>query len=647
MNMAIPGGGISRISHGLQTHTLLQQLRANSLRLFREQQRLASGKQLNSVGDDPVIAARIARLHQQRQGQERILTNLQYADKQLSAADGALTNVSDLLIEAARIASEQSGSLTSPQERASQAVVVDGLISQLLNIGNQKFEGLYLFGGRDTARAPFDSVLGRATFVGDSGSRTTTVAQGQFEAFDISAADVFNLRAATTGGNVNFDVQLSTDARVSELDGALGGGVRLGRIRVSQTGPAVEFDVDFTGAETVGDLVNRFNDAAAAAGSALTLGISPADGATLRITSSPGVTIQVSDVGNGTTAADLGIRKSVGAGIDLDGDNVHRRVALTTRLSDLAPGGIALAGGVRITNGMLSATVDFAGAMTVQDVLNAMNSANVGIRASINAAGTGIEIQNLIAGSPLIVGENGGTDAAALGIKTLDGTVSLSRLGGGRGIHPVSGADFRITDANGVSFDVDVSSAQSVGDVMSAINAAAALAGSTLVAEISEGGAGVRLVGPVGPGAITVEKLNVSPVAEELGILKSGSSTILEGDAVGAFRQTGVLSALYRLRDALYANDSSEITEAGSEINELQRHVSTIAGGVGARAQSIRSRLTQTESAVTATAILLSEIEDVDFTEAVTKFQQAQTALQASLMAGASVRNLSLLDFLR
>ena len=61
----------------------------------------------------------------------------------------------------------------------------------------------------------------------------------------------------------------------------------------------------------------------------------------------------------------------------------------------------------------------------------------------------------------------------------------------------------------------------------------------------------------------------------------------------------------------------------------------------------MRARLEQTENAVVATRSFLSEIEDLDYTEAVTRFQQAQTALQANLLSGSQLLNLSLLDFLR
>lgn len=644
--MAVSSTGIGRVSSSLQTFTTLARLRANSLRLFREQEHLSTGQQLLSVSDDPIAAEKIGRLNQSQAAQNQILANLRHADGYLSAADSSLTDLGDILSQAARIASEQASSLQSTEERSSQAAVVDSLIDQLRTLGNRQYQGQYLFGGRRVDQAPLTGDLGRVTYTGDSGSRQTLVDATSTKAYDISAGEAFGLRETTSGGYVSFDVQLATSTRISELAGAGSQGVRLGKIAVSATGPAANFQVDFTGAETVGDLIARFNAAAASAGSALTLGIDPSNGAALAISPAVG-SIQVREVGNGTTASDLGIKKSVGA-VTLDGDGVNRRVALTTLLADLQPGGVALANGVVITNGAKTATVSFAGATSVQDVLNDLNTAGVGIRASIKPDGQGIEIENLVAGTPLVIGENGGTDADALGIKTIDARAPLSRLNGGRGIHPVAtGGDLQITNAGGVSFTVNLSTAKTVGDVINAINSASTTAGAGIVAQTSLGGAGLRLTGPAGAGAIGVQAINLSPVAAELGLAKTGSATVLEGDNVAAFRQSGMFSALYRLRDALLADNSSEITEAGADINVLQRSAAGTAGVIGARSKDMRDRLQQTQDAVSATTVLLSELKDVDFASAVTKFQQAQTALQATLLTTSRVQNLSLLDFLR
>ncbi len=50
--------------------------------------------------------------------------------------------------------------------------------------------------------------------------------------------------------------------------------------------------------------------------------------------------------------------------------------------------------------------------------------------------------------------------------------------------------------------------------------------------------------------------------------------------------------------------------------------------------------------AVGATKLFLSKIEDLDYGDAVTRFQKAQTSLQASLLSGSQLLNLSLFNFL-
>ena len=68
---------------------------------------------------------------------------------------------------------------------------------------------------------------------------------------------------------------------------------------------------------------------------------------------------------------------------------------------------------------------------------------------------------------------------------------------------------------------------------------------------------------------------------------------------------------------------------------------------VGARAKAMQDRLIQTENANAATEIFASQTEDLDYAEAAMQFEQAQMALQASLLTGSRVMNVSLMDFLR
>ena len=104
--MAISSAGnISRVSTSLRTFTLITQLQKNALRVFREEQRISTGNRLLSIADDPIAAEKIGRMLKSLDGQDQILANLRHADNQLASADSAISEISDLLIEAARIAS--------------------------------------------------------------------------------------------------------------------------------------------------------------------------------------------------------------------------------------------------------------------------------------------------------------------------------------------------------------------------------------------------------------------------------------------------------------------------------------------------------------------------------------------------------------
>ena len=82
-------------------------------------------------------------------------------------------------------------------------------------------------------------------------------------------------------------------------------------------------------------------------------------------------------------------------------------------------------------------------------------------------------------------------------------------------------------------------------------------------------------------------------------------------------------------------------------LDELKEEVTRIHGIIGARSQAMKAKLVQTRDAAATTEIFLSQARDLDYAEAVTLMQTAQTRLQASLQTSSVLLNLSLLDFLR
>jgi flagellin-like hook-associated protein FlgL len=316
-----------------------------------------------------------------------------------------------------------------------------------------------------------------------------------------------------------------------------------------------------------------------------------------------------------------------------------------TAVADLNGGsGISLAGLV-ITNGATTANIDFTGVTTVEGILNKINGANVGAFARISADGTAIEVTNAVQGTKLSIGENGGTTAAELGVRTLSPASLLSGLNGGVGVRQVAGADLQFTRSDGTTFQVDLAGAATVQDVIDAINAAG---GAGFAASFATTGSGIVITDTLGGGGQpSVSSINFSLAAQDLGLDVAAAGGVITGRDVSQLEAGGVFATLAALRDALLHNDSAAITKAGESLQGDLDRVVRVRGQAGALLQEVERRQERFEEQNVATLSLLSGIEDTDYDEAITKFQTLQTALQAHLQTSAQVLNLSLLDFLQ
>ena len=72
-----------------------------------------------------------------------------------------------------------------------------------------------------------------------------------------------------------------------------------------------------------------------------------------------------------------------------------------------------------------------------------------------------------------------------------------------------------------------------------------------------------------------------------------------------------------------------------------------VQGRTASQARAMEERAVRFDDTVSATRVLLSDVRDVDISDAVVRFQQLQNALQANLTTSSRILNLSLIDFLR
>jgi len=604
MSSSVQPINAARVTMLMKTDMLLNSIQRNSAELLQVQNQLTSGLKLGRPSDSPAEATTIMHLDSMLEGQQQFLNNISYATDYLASTENALTQAVELVRQAYDLALDSIGT-GGESGRESNAVIVDQIIAQLVNIANYTCRGSYVFGGKSSDTAPFEAVAGGVSFVGSLGELQTAVAPQSGVTFNLSAAETFGALSGEVVGSADLNPDITSDTLLSDLNGYMGQGIRRGSIIVSDgTGTAT---IDLSNAVTVGDVVDMINSQTATTG--VTAQIDAVTGYGLSLSAAVGSNITVKEVGTGHTAGDLGIYEPVGAGVLLTGQDVDARLTLVTPIAALAGGaGIDTANGLVITNSLLSPStvqVDLSGASRLGDILNAINNAGIGARAEINSAGTGINVLNQMSGSEMTIGENGGTSATDLGIRSMTGATSLSDLNGGLGVHVEQGADdIQIWVDGAAAFAVNLDSAGTVQDVIDLVNAAATGAGyANIQASLADVGNGIVITDTGAAAAsIAVTTINLSDyfTARELGLEQGDNSTgvALAGADVNPVKPDGVFSHLIALRDAMLSSDadaSAAISAAADALEQDQTILADALGRVGAQMRALETRQMQTE----------------------------------------------------
>ncbi|MCG3179006.1 MAG: hypothetical protein BIFFINMI_01336 [Phycisphaerae bacterium] len=624
----------------------LASIQRTQVAMAKVQAQLASGNRYQLPSESPIASGRILDLTSLLSRLGQYQKNVDFANGFLSTADTALGEATDLVRQANTLALQSADATVSDAERSSNAELLDSIIDQLLRVANRTYQGRYLFDGSAGAGDPFADASGAIQYNGGSDPVNMALGENWLVRLQLDGGSVFGGASGDVTTGKDLDPILTDDTLVADLNGAAGRGVSLAAIRVSDgVNPAV--DIDLSGAATVGDVIDRFNDAAPAG---MTMAINAAGNGLTLTSSQSGADITVIEQGSGSAARDLGIYSKTGAGATLAGGDVDPQVTGRTAWDSLNAGtGLDRASGLVITNGTDSAAIDLSSAETVQDILNAINQAGVGVRASIRVNGGGISLVNLRAGSVLNVAENGGTTADDLGLRTFHQNVLLADLNGGSGVHTVGGFDdLRITQRDGTTIDVNLDSARTIGDVIDLINGDDENGGDLLARVGADGG--LELVDSSTDGGfdLSVSALNLSAAPGELGLVQSVANpgATLTGDDVSGVRTDGIFSHLVGLRDALRSGDLGAISLYADRLQSDVDNLVEIRGRTGAVASQAQQQVDHLDTQTLDTQTLLSQVRDMDFTEAVILFQQLQTQYQAGLAAAARVLNLSLLDYL-
>jgi flagellar hook-associated protein 3 FlgL len=181
--------------------------------------------------------------------------------------------------------------------------------------------------------------------------------------------------------------------------------------------------------------------------------------------------------------------------------------------------------------------------------------------------------------------------------------------------------------------------------VINAINAADG--GGGVTASFATTGNGIVLTDTTGgAGQLSAISVNFSTTAEDLGLTQAPTGNTINGADTNGIEVAGVFGNLQKLLVSLEASDQAGITAASGGLKDDYDRIVRVRGETGARVQELDARQNRLADENLSTTKLLSDLKDVDFTEAISRFQTLQTALQAGMQTTSRVLNLSLMDFL-
>lgn len=635
MSTILPG----RLPISLLGQRLQEATETNRAALSRLQEQLSTGRKFLLPSELPIEALQALTITNLSQRQTAVAGNALVNDGFLGIADQSLATVADALYRARSIVQEGIGESATDDQRKALADEVGALLQSVTNAANTRYSGRYIFGGQQSLASPFTSTAsGVIRYNGDQGQIQTFADLDLLLSNNVDGASAFGALSQPLFTDVNSAVTMSTS--LSDLYG--GSGITPGRIDVTiDNGTPITKSIDLTGAKNLNDVKLRIENAFASEAETVTVSLNPA-GHGLQLTPSGG-TITVADQAGYRSAQLLGIAAPAAA--QITGGDLNPALTEFTPIAALNGGtgiGATAGTGLQIVNGDRTSVVDLNGVTTVGDVLNRIRLADPDVVAQISADGTGLAISTRLNGVNFQIGENGGTNATQLGVRTFTGATRLENLNLGVGL-PDQPTALSITRRDGTDVSVDLSGAATVQEVLDRINA---VDPGHLTASLAATGNGIALTDDSGAGVLTVAQ---SDLSSQLGIDGSdsgGATGVLQGRDVHPQQTTGVFTLLTQLQEALLANDNPALSRLVGAIETESSRVSLVRGELGSRQNLLASANTSLKDAAINTKATLSQLVESDMADVLTELTQKQQILQATYQVASMSLKMTILDYL-
>lgn len=222
-----------RVTQRMLVDTVRLNISRNAQSLNTLQDQLSSGKRLRRASDDPASLNRALALKAASSQNAQYLRNITTARGWLETTDSALEHLSSVLTRARDIALRAASDTLGVDERQKLAGQIEALMHEAQQVGNTKYEGKYIFAGRQVGTVPFD-VTQNPIYQGDSGAVNREIDSGVTIQVNTLNSEV-SISVTDAGGTTSFKGVIEASLTVlNAMKARLSGGQGLDATQVEQ-----------------------------------------------------------------------------------------------------------------------------------------------------------------------------------------------------------------------------------------------------------------------------------------------------------------------------------------------------------------------------------------------------------------------------
>jgi len=174
-----------RITNNLATQLAIANFSTVRSQLDAAQTQVTTGHKFEQASQDPTAAVGVMQDESQLSALDQYKRNVGVGTRRVNLEESALGQVSDLLTRAKELAISQASDTATLATRQASAAEVNQLLAQAVQLSNTKDGNEYLFGGTNSATAPFTVNSSGAAYTfttaspAPSGQRLLEISSGQ------------------------------------------------------------------------------------------------------------------------------------------------------------------------------------------------------------------------------------------------------------------------------------------------------------------------------------------------------------------------------------------------------------------------------------------------------------------------------------